>query len=96
VTACVQGAREGYWTARTELGHVLPPHSLDALLAAYSAEGRRLVDTARAVDLLVRSLRRNLQTPDASRLSQQDADRPGILMDPSMTALAATYSSPLA
>jgi hypothetical protein len=57
VTACVQGAREGYRTARTELGRVLPPHRLDAVLAAYSAEGRRLVDTARAVDLLVRSLR---------------------------------------
>ena len=63
VTACVQGAREGYRTARTELGRVLPPHSLDAVLAAYSAEGRRLVDTARAVDLVVRSLRGEVFRP---------------------------------
>jgi hypothetical protein len=63
VTACVQGAREGYRTARTELGRVLPPHSLDAVLAAYSAEGRRLVDTARAVDLLIRSLQGEVFRP---------------------------------
>src|SRR5215472_7986655 len=46
--ACVAGARHGYRTARTELGEVLPPHGLDAVLATYRAEGRRLVDTARA------------------------------------------------
>ena len=44
--ACVTGAREGYRTARTELGAALPPHALDAVLAAYRAEGRRLVATA--------------------------------------------------
>jgi len=44
--ACVTGAREGYRTARTELGTALPPHALDAVLAAYRAEGRRLVATA--------------------------------------------------
>ena len=63
VTACVQGAREGYRTARTELGRALPPHSLDAVLAAYSAEGRRLVNTARAVDLLARALRGEVFRP---------------------------------
>jgi hypothetical protein len=62
-TACVQGAREGYRTARTELGHVLPPHSLDEVLAAYSTEGRRLVDTARAVDLLTRALQGEVFRP---------------------------------
>jgi hypothetical protein len=63
LTACVQGAREGYRTARTELGRALPPHSLGEVLAAYSAEGRRLVDTACAVDLLVRALRGEMFRP---------------------------------
>jgi hypothetical protein len=63
VTACVQGAREGYRTARTELGRALPPHSLDEVLAAYSTEGRRLVDTAQAVDLLARALRGEVFRP---------------------------------
>ncbi len=57
VTACVEGARAGYRSARTELGDVLPPPSLDAMLAAYRSEGERLVATARAVDLIVRALR---------------------------------------
>ena len=40
--ACVEGARAGYRTARTELGETLPPHAIDAVLAAYRTEGRRL------------------------------------------------------
>jgi hypothetical protein len=59
----VTGAREGYRTARTELGTALPPHALDAVLAAYRAEGRRLVATARAVDLVARALRGEVFTP---------------------------------
>ena len=61
--ACVVGAREGYRTARTELGNALPPHALDAVLAAYRAEGRRLVATAQAVDLVARALRGEVFTP---------------------------------
>jgi hypothetical protein len=61
--ACVTGAREGYRTARTELGAALPPHALDAVLAAYRAEGRRLVATARAVELVARALRGEVFTP---------------------------------
>jgi hypothetical protein len=61
--ACVTGAREGYRTARTELGAALPPHALDAVLAAYRAEGRRLVATAQAVDLVARALRGEVFTP---------------------------------
>jgi hypothetical protein len=57
VTACVQGARQGYRSARTELGDLLPPHGLDAVLAAYRSEGSRLVATARAVDLVYRARR---------------------------------------
>lgn len=57
LAACVEGARQGYRSARTELGKDLPPGSLAAVLAAYQTEGRRLVATARAVDLVGRALR---------------------------------------
>src|ERR1700691_5079266 len=63
VAACVQGAREGYRSARTELGGALPAHGVDAVLAAYRSEGRRLVDTARAVDLIGRALRGEVFSP---------------------------------
>ena len=43
--ACVEGAREGYRTARTELASVLPPHAVDTVLAAYRKEGARLAET---------------------------------------------------
>ena len=36
--ACVEGARAGYRTARTELGETIPPHAVDAVLAAYRTE----------------------------------------------------------
>ncbi len=57
LAACVEGARQGYRSARAELGSDLPPGGLAAVLAAYQAEGRRLVATARAVDLVGRALR---------------------------------------
>lgn len=63
VAACVQAAREGYRTARTELGELLPPHGVDAVLAAYRTEGRRLVATARGVDLIARALRGEVFAP---------------------------------
>ena len=61
--ACVEGAREGYRTARTELAGVLPPHAVDTVLAAYRKEGARLAGTARAVDLVERALRGEVFTP---------------------------------
>jgi hypothetical protein len=63
LAACVAGAREGYRTARAELGNRLPAGSLDAVLDAYRTEGRRLVQTARAVDLVGRALRGEVFTP---------------------------------
>ena len=63
LAACVAGAREGYRTARAELGAHLPPGRLDAVLDAYRTEGRRLVETARAVDLVGRALRGEAFTP---------------------------------
>jgi hypothetical protein len=56
LAAAVQGAREGYRTARTELT-TLPPHAVDAVLAAYRREGKRLVAASRAVDVVEQSLR---------------------------------------
>ncbi len=55
--ACVEGARNGYRSTRTELGEMIPPHAIDAVLAAYRAEGRRLAATALAVTLVERALR---------------------------------------
>jgi hypothetical protein len=63
LAACVEGAREGYRTARTELGDVLPVGGLDAVLAAYRSEGSRLVTAARAADLVEQALRGKEFTP---------------------------------
>ena len=57
LAACVEGARQGYRSARAELGDDLPPGGLAAVLSAYQTEGQRLVATARAVDLVGRALR---------------------------------------
>jgi hypothetical protein len=59
----VEGARQGYRTARTELGDVLPVSGVDAVLAAYRSEGHRLVTAARAADLVERALRGKEFTP---------------------------------
>jgi hypothetical protein len=74
--ACVAGAREGYRNARTEVGGALPPHALEALLAAYRAEGRRLVATAEAVDLVARALRGEVFTPQLQNAAQPGGERP--------------------
>jgi hypothetical protein len=63
LAACVEGARQGYRTARTELGGVLPMSGVDAVLAAYRSEGHRLVTAARATDLVERALRGKEFTP---------------------------------
>jgi hypothetical protein len=63
LAACVAGARDGYRTARAELGSLLPPGSVDAVLEAYRTEGTRLVRTARAADLVARALRGEVFTP---------------------------------
>jgi hypothetical protein len=61
--ACVEGARQGYRTARTELAGALPPHAIDTVLAAYRKEGARLAAVASAVDLVERALRGEVFTP---------------------------------
>ena len=64
--ACVEGARQGYRTARTELAGALPPHAIDTVLAAFRKEGTRLAATAQAVDLVERALRGEVFTPNMS------------------------------
>src|SRR5512142_3175004 len=80
--ACVEGAREGYRTARTELAGVLPPHAVDTVLAAYRKEGARLAETARAVDLVERALRGEVFTP---KMSPQPKDAGPIGTEPKAT-----------
>jgi len=77
LAACVAGAREGYRTARAELGDRLPPGSLDAVLDAYRAEGTRLVETARAVDLVGRALRGEVFTPQLAGTQDSGGGRGG-------------------
>jgi hypothetical protein len=64
--ACVEGARQGYRTARSELAGALPPHAIDTVLAAYRKEGARLAATAEAVELVERALRGEVFTPKMS------------------------------
>ena len=71
VAACVAGARDGYRCARAELGGDLPPAGLDAVLAAYRSEGRRLVATARAVELIERALRGEVFRPQIGRTQER-------------------------
>jgi hypothetical protein len=74
--ACVEGARQGYRTARTELAGTLPPHAIDTVLAAYRKEGARLAATARAVGLIERALRGETLEPAPSPLSPPAAADP--------------------
>lgn len=55
LAAAVEACRTGYRTARADLPD-LAPEVVDALLAAYEREGRRLVAAARAAELLGRAL----------------------------------------
>lgn len=66
LAACVEGARAGYRCARAELGKDLTPSGLAAVLAVYQAEGRRLVATARAADLLSQALRGETFVPQVA------------------------------
>src|SRR5215831_16235459 len=82
LAACVEGARQGYRTARTELGDVLPVSGVDAVLAAYRSEGHRLVTAACAADLVERALRGKEFTPPLHEApgppgQQERPERPG-------------------
>lgn len=57
VGAGVEAARRGLATARAELRDLAPPEAVEAALAAYEREGRRLAALARSVALVDRALR---------------------------------------
>ncbi len=56
VTGMLEGARQGYRTARSELTEAMPPHAVDSALAAYRDEDRRLAAAAKGVGLVERTL----------------------------------------
>ncbi|WP_037558950.1 hypothetical protein [Spirillospora albida] len=57
VAASIEAAREGFRTARVDLGELVPPHGVDAVLDTYRREGARLVHVLRAVELVETALR---------------------------------------
>jgi hypothetical protein len=73
VHACVQGARDGYRTARADLGGQLPPQVIEAVLGVYRGEGTRLAAAAQGVDLIERALRGEVFVPQLG--GRQDASR---------------------
>jgi len=90
--ACVEGAREGYRTARTELAGVLPPPAVDTVLAAYRKEGARLAETARAVDLVERALRGEVFTPKMSSPPEDAGPEDAGAMDAAPTVAERTVA----
>jgi hypothetical protein len=66
LSACVDGARSGYRTARTELSPHLPPSAVEAVLTAYRNEGQRLAAAALAADLVERALHGEVFVPQTS------------------------------
>src|SRR6266568_2835315 len=83
--ACVEGARQGYRTARTELAGKLPPHAVDTVLAAYRKEGARLAATARAVGLVERALRGEVFT---ARMDTAVTAEPTMIDQPEAAGIA--------
>ena len=63
VAAGAHAAREGLRTARADLRDVVPPEAVEAALAAYDREGRRLVQAGRGVALVEAALRGERHVP---------------------------------
>jgi hypothetical protein len=63
VNASVEAAREGFRTARVDLGDVVPPHGIEAVLDTYRREGGRLVALLQGIELVETALR-GLAQPD--------------------------------
>jgi hypothetical protein len=61
--ACLEGARQSYRSARTELAESVPPHAVDGMLAALRTEGFKLANTARSVELVEHALRGGVLAP---------------------------------
>ncbi|MGP4023604.1 hypothetical protein [Actinomadura sp. 3N407] len=63
VAASVDAAREGFRTARVDLGDAVPPHGVEAVLETYRREGARLVALLEGIELVETALR-GLAEPD--------------------------------
>ena len=63
VASGVDAARQGLRTVRADLKGVVPPEAVDASVAAYEREGRRLVAAGRAVALVDAALRGERHVP---------------------------------
>jgi hypothetical protein len=76
VSACVDAARTGYAGARSDLAGIMPPQVLEAVLDAYRREGTRLVEVAKAVEL-VETAMRDADGPEQQRTftPKLDAER---------------------
>ena len=57
VRSAVEAARAGLRTVRDDLRDVVPPEVVEAAIAAYDREGRRLVQSGRQVTLVAEALR---------------------------------------
>jgi len=57
VTGTLEGGRQGYRVARSELGEAVPPHAVDSALGAYRDEGRRLAAAVKGIEAVEQALR---------------------------------------
>lgn len=57
VNSAIEAARAGYRNAAVDLKPHLPPHTIEAVLDVYRAEGPRLVRLARSIDVVGQALR---------------------------------------
>jgi len=76
LTACVEGARNGYRTARSELGKDIPPGAVEAMLTMYRSEGLRLATAAKAADLVERALHGEVFVPQMNGGARATRRRP--------------------
>ncbi|MFI0407798.1 hypothetical protein [Actinomadura sp. 3N508] len=63
VGASVEAAREGFRSARVDLGEIVPPHGIESVLDTYRREGARLVALLQGIELVETALR-GLAEPD--------------------------------
>ncbi len=63
VEACVEAARHGIRTVRAEMRGLVGPDVVEAAIAAYEREGRRLVAAGRQVTLVDAALRGERHVP---------------------------------
>lgn len=63
VAAAVQAARGGLRTVRAELDGLVGPEVIEAAIAAYDREGRRLVTAGRQVEMVAAALRGDRWVP---------------------------------